>query len=141
MPGVKPNRVQSAIVVFLLLAWISLLVIVALAPEIYDRTLQLPSGASRPGELLFVIALSVFIFVLVVGVLRRWRWLFWLLLIAFLAGVLRVPASIAEALGWLPATGPGWYVLFQALIGVVQFVIGIAMLVEFRHHGIWGLRN
>jgi Na+/proline symporter len=73
MPSAKPNRLQAAIVVFLLLAWISLLVIVALAPEIYDRTLQLPSGASRPGELLFVIALSVFIFVLVVGVLRRWR--------------------------------------------------------------------
>ena len=141
MRSVKPNRLQAAIVVFLLLAWISLLVILALAPEIYDRSLQLPSGASRPGELLFVTALSVFILVLVVGVLRRWRWLFWLLLIAFLAGVLRVPASIAEALGWLPATGPGWYVFFQAVIGLVQFAIGIAMLVEFRRHGIWGPRN
>lgn len=49
--------------------------------------------------------LSAFIVLVIVGVIRRWHWMFWLLLIAFLAGVLRVPASIAEALGWLPATG------------------------------------
>ena len=141
MRTVKANRLQAAILVFLLLAWISLLVIVAVAPEIYDRSLQLAPGASRPGELLFVFALSVFILFVVVGVLRRWRWLFWLLLVAFLAGVLRVPASIAEALGWLPASSPVWYLVLQAIIGVVQFVIGIAMLVAFRRHGIWGLRH
>jgi hypothetical protein len=44
--------------------------------------------------------------VLGVGVLRRWRWTFWLVLVAFLFGVLRVPASILELMGWLPAAGP-----------------------------------
>ena len=69
-------------------------------------------------------ALSVFLAVLGVGVLRRWRWRFWLVLVAFLFGVLRVPASILELTGWLPAGGPGWYVVMQALIGVVQFGSG-----------------
>jgi hypothetical protein len=45
----------------------------------------------------------------------RWRWTFWLIVVAFLFGVLRVPASILELTGVLPAAGPTWYVLFQAL--------------------------
>jgi len=141
MRSTRPNRLQVVVVAFLLLAWIGLVVILALAPDTYDRGLRLPSGGSGLGELVFLVALSAFIVLVIVGVLRRWRWMFWLLLIAFLAGVLRVPASIAEGLGWLPATGPGWYVVVQAVIGVVQFAIGIAMFVEFRRHGVWGLRT
>jgi hypothetical protein len=40
-------------------------------------------------------ALIGFITLLGVGVVRRWRcWTFWLVLVAFLAGVLRVPVAI-----------------------------------------------
>jgi hypothetical protein len=61
-------------------------------------------------------------------VVRAWRWTFWLILVAFLAGLLRVPASALELIGVLPANGPTWYVLLQAGIGLVQFVIGLAMI-------------
>ena len=70
--------------------------------------------------------------------LLRWRWTFWVLQIAFLSGVLRVPSSIIELAGWIPAAGPSWYVIFQGLIGVVQFAIGFVMLVEYRRHGVRG---
>lgn len=49
--------------------------------------------------------------VLGVGTLRRWRWTFWLIVVAFLFGVLHMPASILEVAGVLPATGTNWYVL------------------------------
>ena len=88
--------------------------------------------------LAFVVAVTAVIGLLTVGVVRRWRWLFWLILIAFLAGVLRVPASILELAGKLPPTGPTWYVLVQATIGLVQFTIGLAMLSGFRWSGVWG---
>jgi hypothetical protein len=67
------------------------LVIVAVTPEIYDQTLRPPPGDARLAEFALVAALTFFIALLIVGVVRRWRWSFWLVLVAFLAGVLRVP--------------------------------------------------
>jgi hypothetical protein len=57
--------------------------------------------------------------------------------VAFLAGALRVPASLLQLLGMVPGSGPTWYVLFQALLGVIQFVIGLAMLIGYRRAGAW----
>ena len=135
------NNVQALVLSFLSLAWLSLVAILVIAPDVYDQTLRLPSGDSRPAELAFIVALSAFIALVAVGVLRRWRWMFWLLLVAFLAGVLRVPASILELAGWIPAVGPSWYVVYQALIGLVQFVIGLVLLVQYWRYGVWGRRN
>jgi len=73
-----------------------------------------------------------------IGVLRRWRWTFWLVLVAFLAGVLRVPVAILQLAGVLPASTPGWYVVFQGLIGVVQLAIGLVMVAGYRRSGVWG---
>jgi hypothetical protein len=72
-------------------------------------------------------------------VLRRWRWTFWLILGAFLiGGLLRVPASLLELAGVLPAAGPTWYVKFQILLGLVQVAIGLLMLADYRRAGPWG---
>jgi len=54
----------------------------------------------------FLLALAAFIVVLSVSVLRRWRWAFWLILVAFLAGVLRVPVAILQLTGVLSASAP-----------------------------------
>jgi len=64
--------------------------------------------------------------------------MFWLILVAFLAGVIRLPASALELAGAIPHQGPAWYVVLQGVIGAVQFVIGIAMLVGYRRNGLWG---
>jgi hypothetical protein len=75
---------------------------------------------------------------LAVGVLRRWRWIFWLILLAFLAGVLRVPVAILQLAGVLPVNVPSWYVVFQGLIGVAQLAIGLVMLADYRRCGVRG---
>jgi len=72
------------------------------------------------------------------GVVRRRRWAFWLTLIAFSAGVLRVPAAALQLAGYLVPDGPTWYVVLQGVIGVVQFAIAVAMLAGYRRRGIWG---
>ncbi len=56
----------------------------------------------------------------------------------FLFGVLRIPASVLSLKGILPADGPTWYVLYQALLGVLQCVIGLFMVAGYRRDGIWG---
>ncbi len=86
----------------------------------------------------FLAVLTGFIGLLAVGVLRRWRWVFWLILVAFLAGVLRVPLAILQLTGVLAADAPTWYVTFQGIIGLVQVAIGLAMLVGYRRAGVWG---
>ena len=125
---------------FFILAWASLVTILLAAPEVYDQALQFPASSDRRlFELAFLAALSAFLVLLGVGVVRRWRWMFWLVIVAFvLGGVLRVPVSILQLSGVLPAEGPAWYVLLQAIIGLVQVAIGLAMLAGYRRSGSWG---
>ena len=131
------NRTQALVLGFFVLAMTSLLVILAAAPEVYDQALRLPTG-NRAVEIAFLAALLGFITLLGIGVLRRWRRAFWLILVAFLAGVLRVPVAILQLTEVLTADGPRWYVTFQGLLGVLQFAIGLAMVAGYRRAGIWG---
>jgi hypothetical protein len=131
------NRTQALVLSFFVVALGSLLVILVAAPEVYDQALRLRSG-STAAEVAFLAVLTAFIGLLTVGVLRRWRWMFWLLLVAFLAGVLRVPVAVLQLTGVLAADVPAWYVIFQGVIGLVQVAIGLAMLAGHRRAGVWG---
>ena len=101
------NRTQALVLGFFLVALVSLLVILVAAPKVYDQALRLP-GAGGAAEIAFLAALTGFLTLLAVGVVRRWRWAFWLILVAFLAGVLRVPVAILQLTGACPQTSqPG----------------------------------
>src|SRR5215207_4392382 len=132
------NWTQALVLGFFLMALASLAVILAAAPEVYDQALRLPSDSPRWVALTFLAALAIFIGLLAIGVLRRWRWTFWLILVAFLAGVLRVPVAGLQLSGVLAADRPTWYVVFQGLLGVLQFAIGLAMVGGYRRAGVWG---
>ena len=130
------TRTQALVLGFFLVVWVSLLVILVAAPDVYDQALNLPGG--RGPELAFLAALSGLIGLLVVGVVRRWRWTFWLILVAFLFGVLRVPVAVLQLTGVLTTHSPAWYVLYQGLLGVAQCGIGLVMVVDYRRSGVWG---
>jgi hypothetical protein len=132
------NRTQALVLGFFLVVTASLVVIREAAPDVYEQALRFPPGWPRWAPSAFLLALVVFIGLLTVGVLRRWRWTFWLILVAFLAGVLRVPVAILQLAGVLHASTPGWYVLFQGLIGLAQLAIGLAMLAGYRRADAWG---
>ena len=131
------NRTQALVLGFFVVALASLVVILVAAPEVYDQALGLRKGSAAM-EVAFLAALTAFIGLLTVGVLRRWRWIFWLVLVAFFAGVLRVPVAVLQLTGVLAAVVPTWYVVFQGIIGLVQVAIGLAMLAGYRRAGIWG---
>jgi hypothetical protein len=133
------NRTQQLVLGFYVLAWVALIAILAAAPEVYEQLLRLPGGEPKLPMLTFLTAHSTFLMLLGVGVVRRWHWTFWLVLIAFLiGGVLRVPASILQLRGMLPTDFPTWYLMLQALIGGVQVAIGLLMVVGYRRDGVWG---
>jgi len=46
--------------------------------------------------------------------------------------------AILQLTGVLAARDPTWYVVFQGLLGVVQFAIGLVMVAGYRRAGIWG---
>jgi hypothetical protein len=82
----------------------SLVVIRAAAPDVYDQALKLPPSWPRWAGTVFLLGLVAFIALLAVGVLRQSRWIFWLILLAFLAGVLRVPVAICNSPTSCPRT-------------------------------------
>jgi hypothetical protein len=131
------NRTQALVLGFFVVALGSLLVILVAAPDVYDLALRLPDG-SGVAEVGFLVVLTGLIGLLAFGVLRRWRWIFWLVLVAFLAGILRVPVAILQLTGVLAADVPTWYVAFQGVIGLAQVAIGLAMLAGYRRAGVWG---
>jgi hypothetical protein len=90
------NRTQALVLGFFVLAWASLVVLFAAAPEVYGRALGL---SSAEGRLLFLAAITAFLALLSIGVIRRWRWVFWLIFVAFLFGPLRVLASVLARRG------------------------------------------
>jgi hypothetical protein len=134
---VTVNRTQALVLGFFLVVWVSLLLILVAAPEVFDQALRLPTD-HRWVELAVLAGLSGLIGLLAIGVVRRWRWTFWLILVAFLFGVLRVPAAVLQFTGILATNTPTWYVTFQALLGVVQFGIGLVMVIGYRRSGAWG---
>ncbi len=119
------------------MAWISLLAILVAAPEVYEQRLRSLPGAQPIVEIVFVVTLTAFIVLLSIGVLRRSRWRFWLILIAFLFGVLRIPVAILQISGQMRPDGPLWYVILQGVIGLVQVLIALAMILGYRRSGVW----
>jgi hypothetical protein len=100
------NRVQALVLGFLLMAWISLIAILVAAPEVYAQRLRSLPGPQRIVGIVFVTVLTAFIVLLLIGILRRWRWTFWLILIAFLFGVLRIPVAVLQVSGQMTPDGP-----------------------------------
>jgi hypothetical protein len=130
------SRTQMLVLGFFGFVLGALVVLLIAAPETYAQALQLPAK-NRFAALAFLVGLTAFLAVLSVGVVRRWRWTFWLILLAFLAGVLRVPASALQLSGVLPTKAPAWYVVFQGILGVVQLTIGLLLLAGYRRAGPW----
>ena len=135
---IATNRTQRLVLGIFVLVWTVLAAILLASPQIYESTLNLGPGAHPLADLAFLILVSVLIAVAAVGVVRRWRWTFWLILVAFLFGLVRLLASVLQLMNLLPAQGPTWYVILQAAIGVVQFVIALAMVAGYRKAGPWG---
>jgi hypothetical protein len=121
-----------AVLAFFATVWVALAVILIAAPDIYGL------AASQAPPLAFFGAISLLIALGAIGIVRRWRWVFWLILVAFLAGALRIVASALELAGVVPLDGPQWYVAVQGAIGIAQLGIGIAMVRSYRRAGIWG---
>lgn len=136
------RRLEHTLLAFFLLTTLFAIVVYIVAPSIYSNILLLgtsPADRHPFATTLFLLALVVFLAVLMVGVRRRWRWLFWLLLIAFGAMILDIPVTILQLVGVLPALFPVWYSLCRVGVSLLAVFIAVWMLVIYRQHGVWAL--
>jgi hypothetical protein len=60
--------------------------------------------------------------------------------IAFLLGVLCIPVAVLRLSVQMTPDGPPRYVILQGVIGVVQGLIGLAMVRGNRRSGLWEWR-
>ena len=85
---------------FAVLVWLALVVILLMSPHIYTRSLGV-AGPRQWVELGFLVMVTGLLALLGLAVVRRWGSAFWLILVAFFAGLLRVPVAGAGAHGSL----------------------------------------
>jgi hypothetical protein len=130
------TRTQVLVLGFFAVAWLSIVVLLTLAPDVFDDALRLGTASDATRFAVLGLITGV-ITLLTVGVVRRWRWTFWLTLVAFLAGILRVPVSLLEVTDVIHASLPTWYIAYQAILGITQFIVGTLMVLGYRRAGYW----
>jgi hypothetical protein len=132
---------RLALLGFCALAVALLLIVYAFAPAIYVTTLlgTPRAGDAHPLEVTaFMLAILAFVGLLGVGIVRRWRWLFWLVLVAFSASVFQIPAAALALAGIVPNAAPAWYVVARGLVACVQVAIAVWMIRFYRRCGLAG---
>lgn len=132
------NRTQGLVLGFFGLAWMTLAVSLLRSSAVREATLPGGLGSGPVAVPVFLLGLLGFLSVLGIGVIRRWRWLFWVLLLAFATGLVRVPVAILQLSGLLSAEAPDWYVVVQGMAGAAQVGLACAMYAGYRRSGPWG---
>src|SRR6266567_6770026 len=69
----------------------------------------------------------------------HWRWVFWLMLVAFAGSALQIPVTLLQIAGVLPSPILLWYSLFRMGVAVVEITIAVWMIHIYRHKGVWAL--
>lgn len=134
------GRIKVVVLALLAAYWLFVLVLLVADRPVFDQILsgQVKVSTDRPPvEIATVLVLTLLLSLISAGVVRGWRWTFWLILVVFLAGILRVPAAALELAGEAPKPGPSWYVALTAVLGLTQFCIALAMLIGYRRAGMW----
>ena len=131
------NRTKGLVLALFAAYWVAVMGLWIVARSVFDQVGGLGRG-QEDSEAAEVLALTELLMLLSVGVVRGWRWLFWLILIAFMAGILRLPAAALELAGKIPKQGPAWYVVVTAIVGMIRFVIALIMAAGYRRSGVWG---
>lgn len=133
---------EKALIMYVGLLLVSLLIIFAIEPSIYTTTLWpgwVPTERYPWPVLLFLGALIAFLGMLMYGVLHRWRWLFWGILLAWTSSVIQIPVEGVQLLGVFPNPYPVWYSLFRVGVGFIELGFAFWMIQTYRHQGVWAM--
>ena len=131
------NGTKVLVLTFFAAYWVMVVAMLLAARPLYDQILSL-SGNQAQAEIPALVVLTILFGTLSIGVIRGWRWTFWVILVVFMAGLLRALYSALQLTGIVPRQGPVWYVVLPGPIGLIQFCIAVVMLAGYRKVGGWG---
>lgn len=131
------NRAKVLVLAFFAAYWVMVVVMLLAARSLYDEILSL-SGNQAQAEIPALVVLTTLFGTLSIGVIRGWRWTFWVILVVFMAGLVRALYSALQLIGIVPRQGPVWYVVLPGPVGLVQFCLAVVMLAGYRKVGGWG---
>ena len=135
-------RLERGIIAFFIFAALLLLLVYIADPAIYAQSLSLtssPSDRYPVAVTLFLVAILAFLTLLTLGVVRHWRWLFWLMLVAFAGSVVQIPVLLLTITGVFPSSDPLWYTLLRVAAGVYELALAVWMIRVYQREGVWGL--
>ncbi len=135
-------RLEIAVIAFFILAALTLLVVYLADPSIYVQSLSLTSSPADRYPVpvtLFLVGILAVIALLILGVVRHWRWVFWLMLVAFASSALQIPVTLLQIADVLPTADPLWYGLFRMGGAVVELALAVWMISIYRREGVWAL--
>ena len=138
--NVPLQRLEKSLITLFGLLILSLVIIFAIDPSIYTTTLSPGSITTDRYPLptiLFLIAIVTFVSGLMYGVAHHWRWLFWLILVAFTGSLIQIPVEMLQLTGVLANPYPVWYSLFRTIVGVIELCFAIWMIRTYRRYGVW----
>jgi multisubunit Na+/H+ antiporter MnhC subunit len=88
----------------------------------------------------FVLALA-WLAVIVTGIVRLWRWVYWYLAIIYFLSVLSIPSDLNYTFGNGQIRLPTWVLLIQLPTLLVEVGLAIWMVIAFRRYGTWARRK
>src|SRR6185437_8418274 len=115
------RQLEKALIAFFALVALSVIVVCVVDPSLGEEILSLPTSAASSYPLfvtLFLVGVLALIAVLIVGVRQHWRWMFWIILLAFSAAVLDILVTLLQLAGVqlpgiLSSPYPVWYSLYR----------------------------
>ncbi len=139
------RQLEKALIAFFALVALSIVAVCIVDPSLGGEILSLPPSAASSYPLfatLFLVGVLALIAVLIVGVRRHWRWVFWIVLLAFSAALLDIPVTLLQLAGvqlpgFLSSPYPVWYSLYRMGIACLQVGIAIWMWRIYAQHGTW----
>lgn len=140
--SVSGKRLGWAMLIFLGLVLLSLVVVYLIEPSIYASVLGLgrtPTERYPLGTTLFLLAVVGFVACVMGGVRHHWRWLFWLLFLAFASAILEIPATLLQMADMFPGDIPAWYAWYRIGIGLGEIGIAVWMVRVAISTGVWGM--
>ncbi len=135
------HRTKALVLSLFAVYWAFVVTLLIVARNVYDGLLPQAVtrlGGQRPAEIGTLLVVTALFAVLSTGVIRNWRWTFWLILVVFLAGIVRVLTSALQLAGIVPSEVPAWFLVLEVVVGLIQFVIALSMLAGCRKAGVWG---
>ncbi len=138
----RVGQLEHLLLAFFVVCALSLVLVYLIDPSLYTAKLLLTSSPTERYPLpasLFLGGVLVFIAVVMVGVMQHWRWVFWLLLVAFACSILEIPATLLQVMHVLPGRPPLWYGLYQMSVALLETGFALWMIRVYRSHGVWAM--